>query len=91
MMYLAYSQPSLADLEALIARVPRFPFSVKKLIKLAREDHFPEEVIKFLKAFHAEEEFEDHDDMSTRFENVQFMEHEAAAMPPELIERRQED
>lgn len=75
-MILLQSQPTLTDLEALIAKVPAFPFSIKQMIKLAFEEHFPEEVISFLKTFPADEIFDDTDDLAARFEQVEMLQHE---------------
>lgn len=75
-MILLNSQPTLTDLEALISRVPTFPFSVKQLIHLAREEHFPEEVINFYKTFPKDETFDDAEDLIARTEQVEMMQHE---------------
>ncbi len=75
-MILLHSQPTLTDLEALVSKVPSFPFSVKQLLELAREEHFPEEVISFLKTFPKDEVFEDGEDLSARVEQVEMMQHE---------------
>lgn len=72
-MVLAHNQPRLSDIEALIAQVPQFPYSVKQLIKLAREEHFPEEVIGFYKSFPSDEVFENSEDLATRTEQVEMM------------------
>lgn len=70
------NQPSLADIEALINQVPEFPFSVKRLVKLAREEHFPEEVVRFYEAFPLDEVFEDPEDLVARTEQVEIMRHQ---------------
>ncbi len=85
------SQPRLADIEALIARVPRFPYSVKELINLAREEHFPEEVTNFYKAFPKDEVFEDPEDLAARTEQIEIMEHEEADQPQEVWTSPEED
>ena len=80
-MILLDNQPRLSDIQALIARVPNFPYSVKQLIKLASEEHFPEEVISFYKSFPSDEVFEDPEDLATRTEQVELMRHEEVRQP----------
>lgn len=75
-MVLSHNQPSLSDIEALVTQVPLFPYSVKQLIDLAREEHFPEEVINFYKKFPKDEVFDDAEDLMIRTEQVQMMRHE---------------
>ena len=62
-MILLRNQPTLADIEALVKRVPHFPYSVKQLLDLAHEEHFPESVIRFYKTFPNDEVFEDAEDL----------------------------
>lgn len=78
---LILNQPAIADIEALVTRIPRFPFSVRQLIRLAREHHFTEEVINFFKIFPSDEVFEDADDLITRVEQVEMMREEEAHQP----------
>lgn len=85
-MVLAHNQPRLSDIEALITRVPQFPYSVKQLIKLAREEHFPEEVISFYKSFPSDEVFEDFEDLATRTEQVEMMRDEEVGQPEHFLD-----
>ncbi|OVE78973.1 hypothetical protein BVY00_01575 [bacterium G20] len=90
-MILLHSQPTLTDLEALAAKVPTFPFSVKQLINLAREEHFPEEVINFYKAFPKDEVFEDIEDLIARTEQVEIMQHDETGQPENFLDAFDED
>ena len=90
-MILAHSQPRLSDIEALIVRVPQFPYSVKQLIKLAREEHFPKEVISFYKSFPSDEVFEDSEDLAARTEQIEIMMHEESEQPKEIWSAPEED
>lgn len=90
-MSVLYSPPALSDIEALVARVPSFPFSVKQLLGLAREEHFPEEVINFYKIFPKDEVFEDADDLVTRTEQIELMQHEEASQPRDFWQSFDED
>jgi hypothetical protein len=90
-MILLDNQPRLSDIQALIARVPQFPYSVKQLIKLAREEHFPEEVVSFYKAFPPDEVFEDPEDLATRTEQIEIMTHEELGQPKEIWNAPEED
>lgn len=90
-MAVLYSPPALADLEALGLKVPTFPFSLRQLIRLAREEHFPEEVINFYKSFPVDEVFEDADDLMARTEQVEIMMHEEADQPFEYWSSSEED
>ena len=90
-MILLDNQPRLSDIQALIARVPNFPYSVKQLIKLASEEHFPEEVISFYKSFPSDEVFEDPEDLATRTEQVELMRHEEVGQPEHFLGTFDED
>lgn len=90
-MVLLKSLPSLADIEALVAKVPHFPFSIRELIELAEEEHFPEDVIDFYKTFPDDEVFEDADDLLTRTEQIEIMQHEEAKQPYDLGQVPEED
>ncbi len=90
-MILLHSQPTLTDLEALAAKVPAFAFSVKQLINLAREEHFPEEVINFYKTFPKDEVFEDIEDLIARTEQVEMMQHEEVNQPENFLDTFDED
>lgn len=85
-MVLANDQPKLSDIEALIAQVPMFPYSVKQLIELARKEHFPEEVINFYKKFPIDEVFDDAEDLMVRTEQVQMMRHEEAEQTEHFLD-----
>lgn len=90
-MVLAHNQPRLSDIEALIAQVPQFPYSMKQLIKLAHEEHFPEEVISFYKSFPSDEVFEDPEDLATRTEQVEMMRDEEVGQPEHFLDTFDED
>ena len=90
-MIILNSQPTLTDLEALISKVPSFPFSVKQLIRLAREAHFPEEVINFYKTFPKDEVFEDAEDLIARTEQVEMMQHEEKLQGENFLDIFDED
>ena len=82
-MILLRNQPTLADIEALVKRVPHFPYSVKQLLELAHEEHFPESVIRFYKTFPSDEVFEDAEDLMARTEQVELMRDEERQRPLE--------
>ena len=82
-MILLHNQPALADIEALVKHVPHFPYSVKQLLKLAQEEHFPESVIRFYKTFPNDEVFEDAEDLMARTEQVELMRDEERQRPLE--------
>lgn len=82
-MILLRNQPTLSDIEALIKRVPHFPYSVKQLLRLAQEEHFPESVISFYKTFPSDEVFEDPEDLMARTEQVELMRDEERQRPLE--------
>ena len=82
-MILLHNQPALSDIEALVKRVPLFPYSVKQLLKLAQEEHFPESVIRFYKTFPGDEVFEDAEDLMARTEQVELMRDEERQRPLE--------
>lgn len=90
-MILLNSQPTLSDLEALISKVPIFPFSIKQLIELAREEHFSEEVINFYKTFPKDEVFEDAEDLIARTEQVEMMQHEEHEQHENFLDSFDED
>lgn len=82
-MILLYNQPTLSDIQALTKRISHFPFSVKQLIQLARQEHFPESVIRFYKTFPPDEIFEDAEDLMARTEQVELMHHAEQDQPSE--------
>lgn len=88
---LLHSQPTLTDLEALETKVSSFPYSVKQLIELAREEHFPQEVISFLKTFPSDEVFKDADDLAARIEQVEMMQHEEQEQGEKFLDAFDED
>lgn len=90
-MIILDNQPRLADIEALIKRVPHFPFSIKQLVELAREEHFTEEVVRFYKSFPPDEVFEDPEDLATRTEQVEMMQHEEKEQKENFLDTFDED
>lgn len=90
-MVLSHNQPSLSDIEALVAQVPMFPYSVKQLIELAHEEHFPDEVVNFYKKFPKDEIFEDADDLIARTEHIQIMRHEEVNQSGRFLDDFDED
>ncbi len=90
-MILLHNQPALSDIEALVKRVPHFPYPVKQLLKLAHEEHFPEPVISFYKTFPSDEVFEDAEDLIARTEQIEIMQHEEVNQPQEIWNAPEED
>ena len=81
--------PLLTDLHALIAKVPNFPISVKKLVELAKQMKSPRAVIDFYSAFPEDEIFEDKDDLISRTDSVEMLHHQTA--PQEEMHAPEED
>ncbi len=90
-MVLSHNQPSLSDIERLIAQVPLFPYFVKQLIELAHEEHFPDEVVNFYKKFPKDEIFEDAEDLMVRTEQVQMIRHEEVDQSGHFLDEFDED
>lgn len=78
------SQPSLAQLNNLIKRVPAYPISVSGLLDLARSSRQPKEVLDFYKTFRQDQVFDDPEDLQSRSEQVEMMRQEEKDMPQEL-------
>lgn len=87
-MILLEDQPTLTDLHTLIAKVPKYPISVKQLIELAAKQHTPKAVIDFYNAFPEGEIFSDKEDLLARTEHVEMLHHQTA---PEEEMRAAED
>ena len=76
-------QSSLSELYGLIAKVRAYPVSVDQLIKLARDNDAPGEVINFYQTFDPDQVFKDQDDLTSRSEQVEIMREESQEMPQE--------
>ncbi len=79
-MILLKDQPTLTDLHEAIDSVPAYPIMVRELIDLARQANAPQSVIDFYQAFPDDEIFEDREDLLSRTENVDILQHQD---PPE--------
>jgi hypothetical protein len=90
-MVILTAQPSLSDLYGLINKVPRYPLSIQRLLKLAVEVDAPREVVSFYKVFADDQVFDDEEDLAGRTEQVKIMRQEEADMPKEDIIASQED
>jgi hypothetical protein len=77
------SQPSMNQLYRLIDRVPRYPLSVQKLLKLALDTGAPDEVVNFYKKFASDQVFDSQDDLAGRSEQLEIMRHDKSDMPHE--------
>lgn len=76
-------QPSLGELYGLIHKVPKYPMSVKRLLKLASEVGASKEVVNFYKIFAKDQVFEDEEDLAGRTEQIEIMRREE--MPEEEL------
>jgi hypothetical protein len=67
------AQPSLNELYGLINKVPRYPLSIQRLLRLAKEVGAPKEVVSFYKVFADDQVFDNEDDLAGRTEQIQIM------------------
>ncbi len=77
-------KPSLAELNSLIDKVPRFPFSNQQLLNLAARLRAPKEVVDFYRSF-GNQTYKTKDDLAARTEQVDLMRQEEAQMPKEEL------
>lgn len=75
------AQPSLGQLDALIAKVSSYPLSIQRLLKIADEIGAPKEVVNFYKIFPDDQVFDNEADLAGRSEQIQIMRREE--MPKE--------
>ncbi|HSX17925.1 MAG TPA: hypothetical protein VLE51_01035 [Candidatus Saccharimonadales bacterium] len=74
-MILLEDQPTLTDLHSLITKVPSYPITVKQLTDLALQKRAPKTVLDFYHAFPDDQVFEDKDDLLSRTDNVEMLQH----------------
>jgi hypothetical protein len=68
----------------LIDRVPRYPLSVQRLLKIAHDIGAPKEVVNFYKSFGNDQVFENQEDLAGRTEQVEIMRRDESDMPSEV-------
>lgn len=69
-----------------LAKLARpFPTTAGSILNLARDWHFTQSTIDFLKLFPADEEFETGEDFLTRAEELEMFIHEERKMPAETL------
>jgi hypothetical protein len=71
------------QLYRLIDRVPRYPLSIQRLLKFARDSGAPDEVVNFYKSFANDQVFDSKDDLAGRTEQLEIMRHDETEMPLE--------
>ncbi|MBX4197598.1 hypothetical protein KW801_03540 [Candidatus Saccharibacteria bacterium] len=77
------AQPTMNQLYRLIDRVPRYPLSIQRLLKLARDTGAPAEVVNFYKTFAQDQVFDNKDDLAGRTEQLEIIQRDESDMPPE--------
>ena len=85
------AQLSLSKLYSFTSKVTDYPISVRELLRLAKQNGEPQEVINFYRAFAKDQVFDDHDDLTGRTEQVKIMRQQGADTPKEDIIASQED
>lgn len=84
-------QPSMSELYGLIQKVPSYPLSVRRLLKLANQSGASDEVLGFYKAFAPDQVFDNEDDLAGRTEQMQIIQTDKGEMPSESLQVPQED
>jgi hypothetical protein len=82
-MIMLAAQPSLNELYRLINKVPRYPLSIQRLLKLASDTGASKPVVSFYKAFADDQVFDNEEDLAGRTEQIQIMCREE--MPEETL------
>jgi hypothetical protein len=85
------AQSSLSKLDSFASKVRNYPVSVRQLLRLAKQNGEPPEVINFYKSFASDAVFDNPDDLSGRTEQVEIMRQEEADMPKDDMIAPQED
>ena len=80
-MIVLAAQPSLSELYGLINKVPRYPLTIQRLLKLADDTGASKEVVNFYRIFAKDQVFDSEEDLAGRTEQIQIMRREE--MPPE--------
>ncbi len=85
------AQSSLSKLDSFASRVRNYPVSVRQLLRLAKQNGEPQEVINFYRTFARDQVFDNPDDLTSRTEQVEIMRQEEAGMPKDDMVVPQED
>jgi hypothetical protein len=78
------AQPSAAQLNSLIRKVPAFPISLSGLLDFARKNKQPKEILEFY-ANWRDQVFDSPDELRERTVQVEMMRQEEKEMPPEQM------
>jgi hypothetical protein len=81
---------NLNHLSDLICQVDLYPVSRDELLRIARENGFPEEVVAFLSLFGKEITFVDPDDFLAQAEELELLVYDEREMPPETVRSPQD-
>jgi len=83
-MIMLAAQPSLNELYGFINKVPRYPLSIQRLLKLAADTGASKEVVNFYRIFAKDQVFDNEDDLAGRTEQIQIMRREEMPIEAEV-------
>jgi hypothetical protein len=75
-MLMLAAQPSLNELYNFIQKVPKYPLSVQRLLKLASDTGASRGVVDFYKGFAEDQVFDNEEDLAGRTEQIEIMRRE---------------
>lgn len=81
-MLMLATQPSLNELYNFIQKVPKYPLSVQRLLKLASDTGASKELVSFYRGFANDQVFDNEKDLAGRTELLEIMRRED--MPKEV-------
>jgi hypothetical protein len=75
-MLMLAAQPSLNELYNFIQKVPKYPLSVQRLLKLASDTGASKDVVNFYRCFAKDQVFDNEEDLAGRTEQIEIMRRE---------------